>query len=132
MAKFIKNPINDMRKKFGIVFFMICCFLAACAVRNKTNTIVKDTRHYMADSTATKETAILFYNLRESAKKQVLFGHMEDNMNGYGGWTSGTGKSDVYDVTGAYPAMYGFDFGPVASFKPGKYTGGQVQHTHDQ
>ncbi|WP_295653713.1 glycosyl hydrolase [uncultured Mucilaginibacter sp.] len=121
-----------MKNKGVLSLFALSCILAACTAYKKNKAIVKDTRHYMADSSATKETVILFYNLKKSAEKQVLFGHMEDNMNGYSGWTSGTGKSDVYDVTGVYPAMYGFDFGPVASLKRGKYSDEQLKHTHDQ
>jgi len=129
---------------YRIVPFIIACSIIACTARKKSINeisttssdtaliLLKNAKHYMVDTNATKETSALFYNLREIAKTKVMFGHMEDNMNGYGGWTNEPGRSDVFDVTGAYPAVYGFDFGSITSFHPSNYTDEQIQKIHDR
>ena len=102
----------------------LAVFIAACAVHKNIEVtaipgLSKSTVHgWLVDKDATYETAALFYNLKVSSEKQVMFGHMEDNKNGYDGWRNAPGRSDVYEVTGAYPAMYGFDFGGIGSFRP--------------
>jgi mannan endo-1,4-beta-mannosidase len=85
----------------------------------------------MADTEATKETTALFYNLQRISKTKIMFGHMEDNMNGYRGWTKVMGRSDVFDVTGAYPSVYGFDFGGITSFRSNNHIGEEIQNIHD-
>lgn len=111
---------------------------AACAVRKKAgatekNILSASTVHeWLADKDATNETAALFYNLKVSSAKHVMFGHMEDNKNGYDGWRNTPGRSDVYEVTGAYPAMYGFDFGGIGSFRPDSLTEKERQISHDR
>jgi mannan endo-1,4-beta-mannosidase len=61
-----------------------------------------------------------------------MFGHMEDNKNGYDGWRNTPGRSDVFEVTGAYPAMYGFDFGGIGSFRPDSLLEKERQISHDR
>jgi mannan endo-1,4-beta-mannosidase len=130
-------------KLFRILLFVITCLIISCTVHRESinNTItnhsvsasilLRDTRHYMADTEATKETTALFYNLQRISKTKVMFGHMEDNMNGYEGWTKVMGRSDVFDVTGAYPAVYGFDFGGITSFRSGNHISEEIQNIHD-
>lgn len=60
------------------------------------------------------------------SEANILFGHQDDTKNGYG-WTNNQGspislaKSDVKDVTGAYPAVYGWDFKDIANFDSGAW-----------
>jgi mannan endo-1,4-beta-mannosidase len=113
-------------------------FIAACAVHKKTGVaeipgLSKSTVHsWLVDNNATDETAALFYNLKASSQKQVMFGHMEDNKNGYDGWRNTPGRSDVFEVSGAYPAMYGFDFGGIGSFRPDSLLEKERQVAHDR
>jgi len=135
--------IHHKIKLYRVILFVITCFIMACTARRRTidgtaaknsgsaSVLLKEARHYMADNEATKETAALFYNLRRISKTKVMFGHMEDNMNGYAGWTKVSGRSDVFEVTGAYPALYGFDFGGITSFRPGNHIDEQIQNVHD-
>lgn len=78
----------------------------------------------LADKNATDQTAALFYNLKLSAKTNVLFGHQDDTKQGYT-WSNSQGepysastRSDVFDVTGAYPMVYGHDFLQFVGFRP--------------
>ena len=114
--------MNRSLRKITLIIFT--GLITACAVQKKTGVSQADNRgkptikSWLTDKNATDETAALFYNLKASSKKHVMFGHMEDNKNGYDGWKNVPGRSDVYEVTGAYPAIYGFDFGGIGSFRP--------------
>jgi len=65
-----------------------------------------------ADPMATKETKALFKNLYSLTGKTIFFGHQDDPCYGVG-WKYIPGRSDVKDVTGQYPALYGFDLGRI-------------------
>lgn len=64
------------------------------------------------DKGATTETVALFNNLKELAKTKVLYGHQDDLAYGYSWWAE-PNRSDVKEVTGSYPAMYGWDVGDI-------------------
>lgn len=63
-----------------------------------------------SDKKATKETINLYRNLKKLLNKGVMFGHQDDLAYGVG-WKYVTGKSDVKEVTGDYPAVYGYELG---------------------
>jgi hypothetical protein len=63
-----------------------------------------------ADVHATKETVALYNNLKKLLNKGIMFGHQDDLAYGVG-WKYETGRSDIKDVTGDYPAIYGFELG---------------------
>lgn len=62
------------------------------------------------DPDATKETKALFQKLQNLTGKGSLFGHQDDLAYGYT-WSEGFNRSDVKDVTGSYPGLFGWDFG---------------------
>jgi mannan endo-1,4-beta-mannosidase len=62
----------------------------------------------LADPTATRETRALFANLQRLAPDHVLFGHHDDLAYGFT-WRGEPGRSDVREVAGSYPAVYGWD-----------------------
>jgi mannan endo-1,4-beta-mannosidase len=85
---------------------------------------------WLVDKNASNETAALFYNLQQSAKSHVLFGHQDDTKRGVTDavtqWANeqqfsgvASDKSDVKSVTGAYSAVYGHDFLHIANFQTG-------------
>lgn len=61
------------------------------------------------DRNATKETQALYKNLQQVLTKGILFGHQDPLAYGVG-WKYEAGRSDIKDVTGEYPAVYGWDF----------------------
>jgi hypothetical protein len=65
-----------------------------------------------SDPQATAETRALYRNLYHLIGKNILFGHQDDPCYGVG-WKYVEGKSDVRDVTGQYPAIFGFDLGRI-------------------
>lgn len=76
------------------------------------------------DPAATSETRALFLNLRDLAPSRTLFGHQNTLAYGYG-WTGEPDRSDVKDVTGAYPAVYGWDVMDIFA-RDGSYDGARA------
>lgn len=74
-----------------------------------SDTNLKDV-HLLADKQATKETAVLYNNLFNLREEGYMFGHQDDLAYGVE-WKYEEGRSDVKDVTGDYPAVYGWDIG---------------------
>ncbi|MBO9202713.1 MULTISPECIES: glycoside hydrolase family 26 protein [Niastella] len=62
------------------------------------------------DSAATQQTVALCRNLKKLAAKGFMFGHQDDLAYGVN-WRYEPGKSDVKEVTGDYPAVYGWELG---------------------
>lgn len=63
-----------------------------------------------SDKKATKETRALYHNLKKLLNKGFMFGHQDDLAYGVG-WKYQEGRSDIKDVTGDYPAVYGWELG---------------------
>jgi|AntRauMFilla1563_2_1112583.scaffolds.fasta_scaffold00501_5 mannan endo-1,4-beta-mannosidase len=77
---------------------------------------VKDAQsaYTLIDGSATEQTAALYQNLANLQGKHSLFGHQATLAYGYS-WENEPNRSDVKDVTGSYPALYGWD---IADFLP--------------
>lgn len=63
----------------------------------------------LVDPSANKETVLLFYNLMNLSTNHIIFGHQHSTMYGVK-WLEGKNRSDVKDVTGSFPGLYGWDF----------------------
>jgi beta-mannanase len=72
---------------------------------------------FPADKKATKETAALYRNLKKLLSEGIMFGHQDDLAYGVG-WKYERGRSDIKDVTGDYPAVYGFELGRLEIDQP--------------
>lgn len=70
-----------------------------------------------ADKNATKETQHLFANLKTLLNKGIMVGHQDDLAYGVG-WKYEAGRSDIKDVTGEYPAVYGWELGRLEIDSP--------------
>ena len=66
----------------------------------------------LVDPDATAETRALFVNLRRLAPDHLLFGHQDALAYGVT-WVGEPGRSDVKDVAGDYPAVYGWELGDL-------------------
>lgn len=63
-----------------------------------------------ADKKATAATVNLYRNLWKLMDKGIMFGHQDDLAYGVD-WRYEKGKSDVKELTGDYPAVYGWELG---------------------
>lgn len=86
-----------MNKLFCVVILLVATTINAYA------------QHRLpSDKNATKQTVRLYNNLNRIRQQGFLFGHQDDLAYGVK-WKYIAGKSDVKDVTGEYPALYGWD-----------------------
>jgi len=69
------------------------------------------------DKMATKETVNLYRNLKKQIANGVFFGHQDDLAYGVN-WRYEPGKSDIREVTGDYPAVYGWELGHIEIDSP--------------
>lgn len=65
------------------------------------------------DQQASHPTKALFHNLKEISKEKILFGHQDDLAYGVEWKTWHQKRSDVKDVCGKYPAVFGWDMGKL-------------------
>lgn len=70
----------------------------------------KSQNSILADSQATESTKKLYENLNRLKEKGFMFGHQHTLAYGVQ-WKYENGRSDVKEVTGDYPAVYGWDLG---------------------
>jgi hypothetical protein len=64
------------------------------------------------DKLATPETIHLYQNLKKGLQRGFMMGHQDDLAYGVG-WKYQEGRSDIRDVTGDYPAVYGWELGRI-------------------
>jgi mannan endo-1,4-beta-mannosidase len=66
------------------------------------------TAQALIDDKATAETKALYANLFQLAQQGILFGHHDSSKYG-SRWSGDEQRSDIHDVLGAWPAVYGWD-----------------------
>ena len=65
-----------------------------------------------SDPAITEQAAALFHSLNEVREEAILFGHQDALAYGVH-WINEPGRSDVKEVTGDYPAVYGWELGDL-------------------
>ena len=93
-------------KKYLILLLISMTLGMSCSSKAQ----VDNTNSSLSDKKSTDETKILYKNLVKLSTKAILFGHQDDLAYGVN-WKYEAGRSDVKDVTGDYPAVYGWDLG---------------------
>jgi len=81
-----------------------------------SNASMTNTNLSLSDKKATPETIALYKKLNELTKKGYMFGHQDDLAYGVN-WKYEDGRSDIKDVTGDYPAVYGWDIAGLENDK---------------
>ena len=92
-----------MKKYFYKLFITALIGTSCSAQHNNSNTNLS-----ISDKKATPETIQLYKNLNKLVQKGYLFGHQDDLAYGVN-WKYENGRSDIKDVVGDYPAVYGWD-----------------------
>ena len=67
---------------------------------------------FLADKNATQETKNLYQILHRRSQEGIMLGHQDDLAYGIG-WYKVSGKSDVKEVSGKYPAVFGWELGAL-------------------
>ncbi|WP_238160904.1 glycoside hydrolase family 26 protein [Flavobacterium cupreum] len=91
--------------KKNILMFITSVFIGTSCSSQRIGT---NTNLSLSDNKATPETVSLYKKLNQLTQKGFLFGHQDDLAYGVN-WKYENGRSDVKDVTGDYPAVYGWD-----------------------
>ena len=95
--------------------FQILCLILVCFFLVP---VITDGQEDMPiDKGATKETVSLYRNLKKLSGKGFMFGHQDALAYGVN-WKYEDGRSDIKDVTGDYPAVYGWELGHLEIDKP--------------
>lgn len=93
---------------------LLCCIVLGLTSCASQNNLTAENR--LSDPLATQETVNLYNNLIKLKEKGYLFGHQDDLAYGVT-WKYEKGRSDVHDVTGDYPGIYGWDIGGLEYHK---------------
>lgn len=83
------------RAKMLMICLLISFVISGCAVRQ-------------SDPKASRETAQLYKNLLSLSETRILFGHQDDLAYGVS-WKYQNDRSDVKELTGEYPALFGWE-----------------------
>lgn len=111
----MRNFIDEylpMRKNitYWIKIILLLVLLQSC---KSTTTLMKQ-EAALADKMGSRQTEYLYNRIKEIAKVGYAFGHQDATAYGMGWKNDGSIKrSDVHDVSGAYPAVYGFELGHI-------------------
>ncbi|TDW48638.1 mannan endo-1,4-beta-mannosidase [Flavobacterium sp. 270] len=91
--------------KKNILTLIIALFIGtSCSAKNN----MSNTNLSLSDQKATPETVLLYKKLSLLTQKGYLFGHQDDLAYGVK-WKYEDKRSDIKDVVGDYPAIYGWD-----------------------
>lgn len=73
-----------------------------------------------SDSAADIKTVNLYQNLAALSDSFIMIGHQDALSYGVG-WKGDADRSDIKDVTGSHPAVYGWDIGGIDKSREKKY-----------
>ncbi|NTW25667.1 MAG: beta-mannosidase [Lentimicrobium sp.] len=90
------------------------CFIAVLALFLPLNGRTQGTRCsvFPSDTAADKNTVNLYQNLAALSADFIMIGHQDALSYGVG-WNGDADRSDVKDVSGSHPAVYGWDIGGI-------------------
>ncbi|AZQ63970.1 beta-mannosidase [Flammeovirga pectinis] len=96
------------------IIINIALLLSVLFLQNTYATII-DEQPTLNDKKATTETVQLYQKLKRiSENEKTVFGHQDDLAYGYHWWGN---DSDIKQVTGDYPGLYGWDMGHLGEEK---------------
>ena len=92
-------------------------FFAVLLLITTTSCFSKREEVQLADKNATQETKTLHQRLHNRLKEGIMLGHQDDLAYGVG-WYKVPNKSDVKEVSGNYPAIFGWELGALERNSP--------------
>jgi mannan endo-1,4-beta-mannosidase len=110
MELYAEYIIMIQKGAYWTKIILLLVFLQSC----KSTTNLMKQEAILADKMGTRQTEYLYNRIKEIAKVGYAFGHQDATAYGIGWKNNGDLKrSDVHDVTGEYPAVYGFELGHI-------------------
>lgn len=116
-------PLRPRQPRTAIVLALLGAFPTAAAPEP-------------VDPQATAETRALLANLSEISRQGILIGHHDTTAYG-AKWQGGANRSDIHDITGDFPALYGWDFMHIRPRQPSEWEmqrlfamGQRIQQAH--
>lgn len=95
------------------IFYGCLLFVFSCQKKETIKDAAQmSAKSALVDLKATAVTQSLYQNLFKLRDKGILFGHQDDLAYGVH-WKYEEGRSDIKDVTGDYPALYGWDIAGI-------------------
>jgi mannan endo-1,4-beta-mannosidase len=91
-------------------FFLLTLCLFACKPKQAEELI--PTVRSLTDKNATPETVALYNKMDSLLHVGIMLGHQDDLAYGHD-WYDEPDRSDVYEVTGQYPAVVGWEIGHI-------------------
>ena len=104
--------VSDCMKVYSSVAMLLLTLLVVSGCGASRPAATPGGAATLVDPHATDETRALFVNLKEVARDHILFGHQDALAYGVT-WKREAGRSDVRDVTGSHPAVYGWELGDL-------------------
>jgi len=92
--------------------YSILIILASVILFSACNTETSQEKTQTVDPDATAATRALYHNLLQYQDQAIMFGHQDDLAYGIGWWGDDF-RSDVHDVSGKFPAVFGWDAGEI-------------------
>ena len=109
--------------QYNIVYILLflTCLLSSCHHGKKKSTVHPVDSILIAlpvekpvDTLLTDETRALWLNLKKLQGKGILFGHQDATTSGID-WKSPDSRSDVREITGTNPALYGWEISGIGN-----------------
>ena len=95
-----------------VLKFLVFILLGSTFLSCKTSLMRKSGMQVLADQNGDPSTKYLMMRIKEIPKTGYAFGHQDATAYGLGWKNDGSVyKSDVHEVTGEFPAVYGFELG---------------------
>ena len=102
---------NSLKITLHFAISILSLFAISCNSMSNDHSQLQ-TNETLVDKCANFQTVRLFEFLRDSPNKGILFGHQDDLAYGVN-WQSESGRSDIKEVCGQYPAVFGWDIGGI-------------------
>lgn len=89
-----------------IIYISVVLLISGCT------TTKEEPKWLLSDPKATTETSGLYHKLHLLAQKGIMTGHQDALSYGLD-WIDEEGRCDVYEATGDYPGVFGWDLGHI-------------------
>jgi len=103
------------------ILLFLACLISSCHHGKKKTTVhpadsllITLPVEKPVDTLLTDETRALWLNLKKIQGKGILFGHQDATTSGVD-WNSPDSRSDVREVTGTNPALYGWEISGIGN-----------------